>query len=450
MSYQPKGLKKLYHQTRRFLAKNWLQFCHPTQIAITGSQGKTNTSQTLAKILSQIDKTVITDINLDTNFNVPITALKVTPWTKYVVFELGVDHIGEMDRHLEIVKPKIGVITGISPVHTDREHFGSLENLIKEKRKLIENLPDEKSGGVAILNYDDENVRRMAPFTKAKVIFYGSDKKNCQYYFDKNSVKVTLSGTSFRIYCPPSISNSEAEFISESRNCHPELVSGSPKKMLKQLQHDKKIINSFIISTKLIGLHHPSNLTAVFAILKTLFPNNPKIDSIFTTIVSKIEPFRGRMNIEKGPMETILLNDSLRANPKSTDEGLKTFYQIDYKKGRRIAVLGVMGELYDPINEHKKTAKTLVNYPPDIVVGVGEYRKYTIEEAKKLGFPKEKLFFAKDVFEAAEILKKIIKPGDFLYLKSSLLRNLWRIVKILNNQPICCHQEFCPYEHCKF
>jgi len=413
MSYQPKGLKKLYHQTRRFLAKNWLQFCHPTQIAITGSQGKTNTSQTLAKILSQIDKTVVTDINLDTNFNVPITALKVTPWTKYVVFELGVDHIGEMDRHLEIVKPKIGVITGISPVHTDSEHFGSLENLIKEKRKLIENLPDEKSGGVAILNYDDENVRDMAPFTKAKVIFYGSSKKNCHYFFDKKSVKVTLNGTSFKLF--------------------------------------STIFNYFqLFSTKLIGLHHPSNLTAVFAILKTLFPNNPKIDSIFKTIVSCIEPFRGRMNIEKGPMETILLNDCLRANPKSTDEGLKTFYQIEYKKGRKIAILGVMGELYDPIKEHKNTAKTLIKYPPDIVVGVGEFRKYTIDEARNLGFPKERLFFAKDVFEAADILKKIIKPGDFLYLKSSLLRNLWRIIKILNNQPICCRKELCPYEHCKF
>jgi UDP-N-acetylmuramoyl-tripeptide--D-alanyl-D-alanine ligase len=411
--YQPSFIKRLYHQSRRFLAKKWLSFCHPIQIAITGSQGKTSTTQILAKVLSQIDKTVVTDINLDTTFNVPITALKVTPWTKYVVFELGVDHIGEMEKHLEIVKPKIGVITGISPVHTDSEHFGSLENLIKEKRKLIENLPDKKSGGVAILNYDDENVRRMAPFTEAKVIFYGSSKKNCQYYFDKNSVKVTLKGTSFKI------------------------ISINLKK-------------SQLISTKLIGLHHPSNLTAVFAILKTLFPHNQKINSIFAKIVSCIEPFRGRMNIEKGPMETILLNDCLRANPKSTDEGLKTFYKIDYKKGRKIAILGVMGELYDPIKEHKNTAKTLIKYPPDIVVGVGEFRKYTIDEARNLGFPKERLFFAKDVFEAADILKKIIKPGDFLYLKSSLLRNLWRIIKILNNQPICCHKELCPYEHCRF
>lgn len=332
----------------------------------------------------------------------------------------------------------------------------------------------KKKGGVAILNYDDENVRKMASFTKAKVIFYGSDKKNCQYYFDKNSVKVSFDGTSFRVYCHPSSSDSEGKFISGSRNCHPELVSGSYHNLKRdtetcltagrQVQHDKKIINSFIISTKLIGLHHPYNLTAVFAVLKTLFPNNPKIDSIFATIVSKIEPLRGRMNIEKGPLETVLLNDSLRANPKSTDEGLKTFYHIKYapschpefisgshiiKNPRKIAILGVMGELYDPIKEHKKTAKTLIQYPPDIVVGVGEYRKYTIDEAKKLGFPKNRAFFAKDIFEAAEILKKIIKPGDFLYLKSSLLRNLWRIIKILNNQSVCCKEEFCPYEHCK-
>jgi len=411
--YQPKGIKKIYHQARRFFAKKWLNFWKPYQIGIGGSQGKTNTTRVLAMVLSDFGHTVVTDINLDTIFNVPITALKVMPWTKFAVFELGVDHINEMNKHFEIVKPKLGIVTGISTVHTDSEHFGTLDNLIKEERKLIEFLPKKEDGGAAILNYDDEYVRNMAPFTKAKVIFYGSDKKKCQYYFDKKSVEVSLTGTQFKLF-------------SNSLN------------------------NSIQISTKLIGLHHAYNLTAVFAVLKTLFPNNSKVDAIFNKTVSKIEPLRGRMNIEKGPMNTILLNDCLRASPKSTDEGLKTFYKIDYKKGRKIAILGVMGELYDPIKEHKKTAKTLITYPPDIVVGVGEYRKYTIDEAKKLGFPKERLFFAKDVFKAAEILKKILKPGDFLYLKSSLLRNLWRIIKILNNQPVCCQKDFCHYKHCKF
>jgi len=410
--YQPSFIKRLYHQSRRFLAKKWLRFWKPYQIAIGGSQGKTNTARALAKVLSKFSHTVVTDINLDTIFNVPITALKVMPWTKFAVFELGVDHIGEMNKHFEIVTPKIGVVTGISAVHTDSEHFGTLENLIKEERKLIEFLPKKEEGGVAILNYDDEDVRNMASFTKAKVIFYGHKKEKCQYYFDKNSVKVSLGGTQFKLF-------------SKSSN------------------------NFQYVSTKLIGLHHAYNLTAVFAVLKTIFHNHSEVYNIFNKTVSEIEPLRGRMNIEKGPMETTLLNDCLRASPKSTDEGLKTFYKIDYKKGRKIAILGVMGELYDPIKEHKNTAKTIISYPPDIVIGVGDYRKYTIDEAKNLGFPKEKLFFAKDVFEAADILKKIIKPGDFLYLKSSLLRNLWRIIKILNNQPICCRKELCPYEHCR-
>lgn len=408
MNYQPKGLKKIYHQLRRCLAKNWLKLVNPLQIAITGSQGKTTTTQILAFILSKIAPTVVTDINLDTIYNVPITALKAKPWTKYAVFELGVDHIGEMDKHLEIVKPKIGIITGISPVHTDAEHFGSLENLIKEKRKLIEKLPDKKNGGVAILNFDDENVRKMASFTKAKVIFYGSDKKNCPFFFDKKSVRVTIRGTSF-------------------------------------------IINNFKVKIPLIGLHHPSNLTAVYAALSIISPNDKeKIKKIFLENIKKFKPLRGRMNIEKGPKNTLLLNDCLRANPKSTEEGLKTFYAINYQKGRKIAVLGIMGELYNPIKEHQQTGKIIAQYPPDIIIGIGNFRRYTIEEAIKNGYPKKNAFFAKDVFEAADFLKTIIKPNDFIYLKGSLLRNLWRIIKILKKEAVCCNKELCPYNHCRF
>lgn len=410
MSYQPKGLKKIFHQSRRFLAKKWLSLFDPLQIGITGSQGKTSVTQFLAKILNSDAPTVVTDVNLDTNFNIPITALKVKPWTKYLVWELGIDHIGEMDKHLEIAKPKIGIITGISPVHTDKEHLGSLENLIKEKRKLIENLPDKKNGGVAILNFDDENVKNMAPFTKAKVLFYGTEKKKCQIYFDTKKIKTTIKGSQFTLKY-------------KNRN--------------------------YPFKTKLIGTHHAYNFAAIFACLLAIFNNSKKSYRLIKKGLKIIKPLRGRMSIEKGPLKTILLNDSLRANPKSTDEGLKTFYQIDYKKGKKIAVLGVMGELYDPILEHKKTAQTLIKFPPDIVIGVGEYRKYTIETAIKLGFPKDRVFYAKDVFETAEILKKIIKSGDFIYLKSSLLRNLWRVIKILKNEPVCCPQEICPYEHCK-
>jgi UDP-N-acetylmuramoyl-tripeptide--D-alanyl-D-alanine ligase len=409
--YQPKGVKKIFHQTRRFFAKHWLSLFHPIQIAITGSQGKTSTTQYLAKILSVDGPTVVTDTNLDTNFNVPITALKTRPWTKYIVWELGVDHIGEMDNHLQIAKPQIGIITGISPVHTDKEHFGSLKNLLREKRKLIERLPNKKQGGVAILNYDNQYVRQMATSSQAQIIFYGSDKNHCQIYFDPKKINITLDRTTFVL----TYKNQDYGF-----------------------------------KTKLIGEHHPYNFAAIFACLIAIFNNPKKSYHLIETTLNEITPLRGRMNIEKGPRGTMILNDSLRANPESTNSGLKTFYQIPYQKGRKIAVLGVMGELYDPVLEHKKTAEAIIKYPPDIVIGVGEFRKFTIEELQKKGFSKDKAIYTKNVIEAADVLKKIIKKGDFIYLKGSLLRNLWRIIKLLNNQPICCNNDLCPYEHCYY
>lgn len=412
MSYHPSLLKKAFHYLRRQIAKNWLKLYHPLQIGITGSQGKTTTAQILAEALKKIGNTVVTDVNLDTNFNVPITALKVTPWTKFVVFELGIDHIGEMDKHLEVVKPTIGIITGISPVHTDKEHLGSIENLIKEKRKLIEKLPSKDSGGIAFLNFDDDRVRMMAPSTLAKVFFYGKKEKHCHFFYDEKSVKISFEGTVFSV----------------------------------KAKNENK---TFIVKTKLLGSHFASNLTAVFGVLSAILKESTKAYKILDETLKNLKPLKGRMSLEKGPLKTFLLNDSLRANPKSTSEGLKTFYEINYKKGRKIAVLGVMGELYDPITEHKKTADVLIKYQPDIILGVGDYRKYTIDEVIKKGFPKKRCFFAKDVFEAAEILKKIIKPDDFIYLKGSLLRNLWRIIKILNGEPVCCKQEICPYSHCK-
>lgn len=143
MSYTPPPHKKAYHDTRRTIAKLWMHLMHPIQIGITGSQGKTSTTKIITAVARHLGPTVSTDTNLDTNFNVPITALKINPFTKYVVWELGIDHPGEMERHLEIAHLDIGIETGISPVHTDAEHMGSLETLIKEKRKLIESLsPD--------------------------------------------------------------------------------------------------------------------------------------------------------------------------------------------------------------------------------------------------------------------------------------------------------------------
>ncbi len=405
-AYQPTGWKQLYHTLRRQLAAIWLKLCRPTQIAVTGSQGKTNTTQLIARLLTNFGSTVATDINLDTLYNVPITALRVRPWTKYVVWELGIDRPKEMGYHLQLARPLIGIITGISPVHTDKEHLGSLKKLVAEKRKLIEALPEQ---GRAILNYDDDNVREMADYTQAPVWFFGSNRRNCQVTF--NDVKLSLKGTRFTL---------------TDRN------------------------QQFYLFTPLIGKHHVYTFMAGYLVVKHLFGIQPKTIKLIKDTASQIQPLQGRMSVEPGPLKTILLNDSLRANPESTRAGLETLSLIDYSAGRKIAVLGVMGELENPQLEHKKTADQLIQYPPDYVICLGDHRKITYDNALYLGFPRDRLFFVQNVVSAADILKKIIKPNDLIYLKVSFLRNLKRIIQILNNQPICCQADLCPYDHCGY
>ncbi|OGK34836.1 hypothetical protein A3F59_00515 [Candidatus Roizmanbacteria bacterium RIFCSPHIGHO2_12_FULL_38_13] len=405
-TYKPQGFKKLFHDTRRFLAKKWLSIMPALQIGITGSHGKTNTTLLVAKVLEAFGPTVATDINLDTIFNVPITAFKVMPWTKYVVWELGIDTPQEMDYHLEIAKPTIGIVTGISPVHTDYDHLGSMENLIKEKRKLIEILP---AHGYAILNGDDANVKSMSSQTKTKTIFYGiSAGSNVQV--DNHSLKVSLDGTSFKL-------NDEGE--------------------------------TYEIQTGLIGVHHIYTVMAGYCLLKAIKPEN-NFQHKFIKVVKKIKPLQGRMNLEKGPMNTLLLNDSLRANPDSTRAGLETLEQIPYTKGRKIAVIGEMGELDDPVSEHKKTGIEICKLKLDYVLCIGPLRRYTVKSAIENGFSKERIGYADDIFEAADRLKKLLKPNNLWYLKGSLLRNYKRIVQLLNGEKVCCDRVLCPYEHCGY
>jgi len=390
-------IKQIFHKARRVVAKNWLKFIPTTQIAITGSQGKTNVSSLIKKILAK-KRTVTTDLNLDTVYNVPITALQVKPWTKYSIFELGVDHVGEMDKHLEIVKPKIAFVTGISAVHTDREHFGSLENLIAEKTKLIQALP---KNGFAILNYDDIDVRNMASKTQAQVLFYGSDPKKCNAYFLPQECEVSLEGLRFII-------------------------------------HDKKQIIQ--VDSNLIGLHHASNVTAVYLLCKILnFPTDK-----FLKKLKEIKPLHGRMSVEEGPGKTVVLNDSLRANPTSTEMGLKTLSLINHEKGRKIAVLAEMGELQNPKEEHIRIGKLISSLNIDIVICIGPNQKYVFDNVEKV-----KKYYAYDVCEAGKILRDIAQPRDLIYLKGSLLRHVERALYILDGKKVTCHKVTCDnYVNC--
>jgi len=375
-----------FHFTRRILAKLWLT-SHPkvTVIGITGSYGKTNTTAAIAQILAHKFKTLQTDLNLDTLHNIPITILHLGDQEK-LVLEYGVDHPGEMNTHLFTAKPLVSVVTGISPVHADSEHFGNLEKIITEKTKLVAALP---KGGFAILNWDDPNVRRMSQATKAQVIFFGTDPKNCQVWVEK--VKVSFKGTEFLLHV-----------------------------------HEEQIK----IKTKLIGSHYIYNLMAAAAVALTQKMTLKEI----SVAVENLKPLDGRLSVGPGPKNTVIINDSRRANPASAIAGLQTLHDLPAK--RKIAVLGEMGELGNYNEEgHRQVGKFIKNIKLDYLIGVGDSTKFIVQEAKKQ-MRKERVILAKDVFEAAGILNTILQKGDLWYLKGSLLKHVERIVLLLEGKDV--------------
>lgn len=411
--YQPNIIKKTYHNARRIVAKNWFKIVHPYNIGITGSMGKTTTSNILATLFKDA---VVTDVNLDTIYNIPITVLRLKKDTKTAILEYGIDQVGEMDKHLEIAKPNAVIITGITAVHTDAEHLGSLENLIKEKRKLIECLTEND---IAILNYDDENVRAMAGFTKAKVIFYGSNNEKCAVSYTKADIKLSVAGTSFKI------SDNEAGQIIE-------------------------------FQTKLLGTQFIYNFMSAYIVYKNYHEKQgvemAEIMRSFQEQVKEIPVLKGRMSLDK-VADYFVLNDSLRSNPLSVVNGLDTFELLEIEVGqRKIAILGEMGELGESEEaEHKKIGQLIVEMKGlDLFIGIGPLQKLAIDEAVNNGLPKEKTYYAQNPLEVGQFLKKYLKSGDVIYLKGSLLRHMERILMLINNESVACSAVSCPfYNPCK-
>ncbi|PIS15189.1 hypothetical protein COT63_01360 [Candidatus Shapirobacteria bacterium CG09_land_8_20_14_0_10_38_17] len=393
------SLKKIFHIFRRQLAKFWLKFFPKLIIiGITGSYGKTNTVQAIEAVLKTKFQTLTTDINLDTIYNLPLTLLKIRPKTKVLILEYGVDHKGEMDKHLALVKPQIGVITGITPVHSEKNLLGSLEGIIKEKSKLIEKLTQK---GWAILNFDNQYVRKMAQKTVASIISYGNKP---QFNYWASDIKVNLKGTSFLLH-----------------------YNEVGKKQIKA------------IKTKLIGKHFVHEIMTALAVGKILGVDiNHGAQGI-----NNLKPLSGRMSIEEGPLETILLNDSLRANPESTIAGLETLAAIKHSS-KKIAVLGEMGELGNYCQkEHYRVGTVFAKLNIDFLITIGSDTKWIIKGAKDRRFPKKEIFYAENVREAALFLKETLKPNNLWYLKGSRLKHLERILLILEGKRVDCQLTSC-------
>lgn len=371
--------KKPFHLLRIQLAKQYIKiYSRDKFIGITGSVGKTTTLQSLKEVLSLKYRVLATKPSLDPILNVPITLLKVNPMIDKVLLEMGIEYPGDMDFYLSLVKPKTAVVTRIFYAHS--EYLGSVDEIIKEKGKIVEQIPED---GVAILNWDDINCRKLSEICKGKVFYFGKDPQNCHVW--AGNVKIENFRTTFEL-------NYGVERV----------------KVEYQLLGEHQIYSALAAAT--LGVIEGIPLTRIKRGLETIKPSDHRLQQI------------------EGPNGSLILDDTYNSSPAAAEAAIDLLGQLPAR--RRIIVFGEMRELGGYSEKmHRQLARKIYQEKVDMVyLGTGD-ANIIADELLKLGFWEEKLESNLQNPQIVSKLLKVLAKGDICLIKGSRGVRLDEVVK---------------------
>lgn len=340
-----------------------------TVVGITGSNGKTTTKNLVASMCERVGPTVFPRDSFNNEVGTPITMLKITEDTRYLVLELGASGKGHIKRMTDMVRPDIAAVLMIGLAHAGE--FGGIETTVESKRELIESLgPD----GIAILNLDDPRVMSMASVAPGEIITFGrSPEANVRV----SDITSSIEGTEFELHTP-------------AGDAH--------------------------VRFKVLGEHHAMNAAAATAIALTL---GFELELIVSSLESVIRAEHWRMELMGGNGVTVI-NDAYNASPDSMAAALKTLRQVAGPENRTIAVLGEMAELGEYAGEEQdRLALLIVRLGIDQLVVVGDgARRLHISAINEGSWDGESKFYSTPD-EAYDYLSSLLRAGDIVLVKSS-------------------------------
>lgn len=345
-------------------------------VGITGSYGKTSVKFVTAKILEEKFNVLKTP----ESYNTPMGVSKVTNGElsgehEVFIVEMGARNIGDIKEMAELASPKIGILTSIGPTHL--ETFKNIENIMKTKYELIEGLP---SDGIAIFNYDNEHIKKLADKTFKEKILYGmADIEKLDIY--ATDIEVSEVGSTF------TLGDKEGQKV----KC----------------------------TTKLLGKHNISNILAGAALGKALGLTLEEISSG----IAKVEPVPHRLQLIVNPATgVIVIDDAFNSNPISSKAALEVVSQ--FKEGRKIVVTPGMVELGEDEDKENKEFGRNIAKSCDYAILVGKNRTKPIQEGiKEIGFKEENLFVVASLDEATQLLGTILRPKDVVLFENDLPDN---------------------------
>lgn len=350
-------------------AKNILsQHTNLRTIGITGSYAKTSTKNIAYQILSQRYYCFMTPSSYNNKMGITISIRKYLKSLHEVFLcEMGADHLHEIDELSKFVEVDIAMITAVGPQHI--QTFGSIENILHEKMRLVENLNKD---GIAIMNRDNEYIRNYRIKSSCRKIWYGIDEKDVDYR--AIDIRYHKGGTSFKVVCH----NEVYEFTS-----------------------------------KLLGSHNVMNILAGIAlgdVLQVPFKDMQKA-------VKELNYIKHRLELVDKDNYT-LIDNSYNSNPVSASYALDVLSRMD---GRRILITPGFIDLGEIENEENRKFGRMMKSKCDEVILVGKRQTQSIMKGLiDVHMPYENVHVVKNIQEAFVLLQTIVKDGDTVLLENDL------------------------------
>ena len=362
-----------------------------TVIGITGSAGKTTTKDLLAALLATQGPTVAPVGSYNGEVGVPLTVFRAELDTRFLVVEMGADHVGNIAYLCDIVRPDIGVVLMVGTAHAGS--FGGVANIARTKGELVEALGPE---GVAVLNLDDERVAGMAARTAAPITWFTADERGVA-----RAAEDVAAGRASGLVAARDVRADDQE--------RPvfDLQVGTDEAAVRHP-----------VASGLTGLHHVHNVLAAAAAAHAAGMDPAEI----ARGLDGLGPAsRFRMERTDRADGVTIINDAYNANPESMRAALRTLATLGRSSGRRTwAVLGEMLELGDAsVREHTLVGESVVrlNIAQLLVVGAGARPLYI--GALNEGSWGEEAHFVDDAAQAEAFLTEHLRPGDLVLVKSS-------------------------------
>jgi UDP-N-acetylmuramoyl-tripeptide--D-alanyl-D-alanine ligase len=353
-------------------------------VAVTGSVGKTGTKEALRKCLSILGPTHAAEKSFNNHWGVPLTLARMPADVSYGVFEIGMNHAGEITPLTALVRPHVAIVTTVEPVHL--EFFGSTEKIAEAKAEIFLGL---EPGGVAVINRDNAHFALLAERAAA------------------HGARVVTFGRH------------------ENADVHPEVFTTDADGSDIVVRLDGRRI-AYRVGAP--GAHLAQNSLAVIAALDALGADVGKAVSALSDMqAAKGRGERREVQLSAGPI--LLIDESYNANPASMRSALAAMATVPRARfPRKIAVLGDMLEL----GEQSAALHADLKHPVDaagidlvFACGPNMQRLFEALPGDKRGA------WAPTSAGIAEALLAAVAPGDVVMVKGSLGSRMAPLVEAL-------------------